>query len=90
MALTRTLARELGSHNICVNTLAPGLTLSETLLEQQPQLVAEARERVPRTRSIPRDQVPEDMIGALLFLASPASDFVTGQTILVDGGQLNT
>ena len=90
VALTRTLARELGPHNICVNTLAPGLTLSETLLEQQPQFVAVAREPAAKTRSIPRDQAPEDLIGALLFLASPASDFVTGQTILVDGGQLNT
>ena len=90
VALTRTLARELGPHNICVNTLAPGLTLSETLIEQQPQFVAAAREPAARMRSIQRDQVPEDLIGALLFLASPASDFVTGQTILVDGGQLNT
>lgn len=89
VAFTRALSRELGPHNICVNTLAPGLTLSDSILANE-EHVAFARDRVVASRAIRRDGHPEDLIGALLFLASPDSDFVTGQTIAVDGGSINT
>ncbi len=89
-ALTRTLARELGEHDVCVNMLSPGFTLSDTLVAGNPALVGAAKAPSVATRSLHRDMYPEDLVGALLFLASEASAFVTGQTLLVDGGQLNT
>ncbi|GAA1316912.1 SDR family NAD(P)-dependent oxidoreductase [Pseudonocardia xinjiangensis] len=89
-ALTRTLARELGEHGVVVNMLSPGFTLSDTVVKDNPGLVDVARAGVA-TRSIHRDMYPDDLVGALLFLASEASGgFLTGQTLLVDGGQLNT
>ncbi|HEY1365007.1 MAG TPA: SDR family oxidoreductase [Xanthobacteraceae bacterium] len=90
MALTRALARELGEHGIRVNTLAPGFTLSETVQAENPGHVATARERAVQSRSLRRDEHPVDLLGALVFLASSDSDFVTGQTIAVDGGNVNT
>jgi NAD(P)-dependent dehydrogenase (short-subunit alcohol dehydrogenase family) len=90
-ALTRTLARELGEHNVVVNMLSPGFTLSDTVVNDNPGLVDVARAPSVATRSIHRDMYPDDLVGALLFLASDASGgFLTGQTLLVDGGQLNT
>jgi len=88
-AFTRALSRELGEHGICVNTLAPGLILSDSVLENDEHL-EKARDKVVQSRAIKRDGYPEDLIGALLFLASSDSDFVTGQTIAVDGGSINT
>ena len=90
MAMTRALARELGEHGIRVNTLAPGFTLSDTVMTENPGHVATARERAVQSRSLKRDEQPEDLLGALVFLASADSDFVTGQTIMVDGGNVNT
>ena len=90
MAFTRALARELGEHGIRVNTLAPGFTLSDTVMAQNPGHVASARERAVASRSLKRDETPADLLGALVFLASADSDFVTGQTIAVDGGNVNT
>jgi NAD(P)-dependent dehydrogenase (short-subunit alcohol dehydrogenase family) len=90
MAMTRALARELGEHGIRVNTLAPGFTLSETVMRENPGHVATARERAVQARSLHRDEHPQDLLGALVFLASADSDFVTGQTIAVDGGNVNT
>jgi NAD(P)-dependent dehydrogenase (short-subunit alcohol dehydrogenase family) len=89
VSFTRALARELGAHNICVNTLAPGLILSETGLENTAHL-DDARAPVIASRSIKRDGYPEDLLGALIFLASSDSDFMTGQTLAVDGGSINT
>ena len=89
VSLTRALSRELGQHGICVNTLAPGLTLSDSILENQPHLDM-AAEKVLASRALKRHGRPGDLIGAVLFLASPDSDFVTGQTIAVDGGSINT
>ncbi|MFL9811832.1 glucose 1-dehydrogenase [Stutzerimonas sp. VN223-3] len=87
LALTRALARELGDHGIAVNTLAPGLVLSEGVVAN-----AEMRERltapVIASRAIKRDQMPEDLIGPLLFLASDDSAFMTGETVVVDGGSV--
>jgi NAD(P)-dependent dehydrogenase (short-subunit alcohol dehydrogenase family) len=90
MAFTRALARELGEHGIRVNTLAPGFTMSDTVMAQNPGHVASARERAVASRSLKRDETPADLLGALVFLASADSDFVTGQTIAVDGGNVNT
>jgi NAD(P)-dependent dehydrogenase (short-subunit alcohol dehydrogenase family) len=89
VAFTRALSRELGAHNICVNSLAPGLTLSDSI-QANTEHVAFARDRVVASRAIQRDGYPADLVGALIFLASSDSDFVTGQTIAVDGGSINT
>jgi NAD(P)-dependent dehydrogenase (short-subunit alcohol dehydrogenase family) len=90
MAFTRALARELGEHGIRVNTLAPGFTLSDTVVAENPGHVQTARERAIASRALRRDETPQDLLGALIFLASADSDFVTGQTIAVDGGNVNT
>jgi NAD(P)-dependent dehydrogenase (short-subunit alcohol dehydrogenase family) len=90
MALTRALARELGTHGIRVNTLAPGFTMSDTVISENPGHVQTARERAVQSRSLQRDEHPADLLGALVFLASADSDFVTGQTLAVDGGNVNT
>jgi NAD(P)-dependent dehydrogenase (short-subunit alcohol dehydrogenase family) len=90
MAFTRALARELGEHGIRVNTLAPGFTLSDTVVSENPGHVETARERAVQARSLRRDEHPQDLLGALVFLASADSDFITGQTLAVDGGNVNT
>jgi NAD(P)-dependent dehydrogenase (short-subunit alcohol dehydrogenase family) len=83
IGMTRALARELGPYNIGVNAIAPGLTASETAAP----LIAETDLRGQvQARSFKRVEVPEDIVGALLFLASSDSDFVSGQTLVVDGG----
>jgi NAD(P)-dependent dehydrogenase (short-subunit alcohol dehydrogenase family) len=90
LAMTRALSRELGEHGIRVNTLAPGFTMSETVVAENPGHVATARDRAVQSRALHRDEHPQDLVGALVFLASADSDFVTGQTIAVDGGNVNT
>jgi NAD(P)-dependent dehydrogenase (short-subunit alcohol dehydrogenase family) len=87
MAMTKALARELGDDNICVNALAPGLVMSEGI-ERSAEWSPERRQRIINSRCIKRTQVPDDLVGAMLFLASPDSDFITGQTIVVDGGEV--
>ncbi|HZP75896.1 MAG TPA: glucose 1-dehydrogenase [Pseudolabrys sp.] len=89
VAFTRALSRELGSHGIAVNTLAPGLILSDTGLTNTAHL-EQARARVIESRAFKRDGYPEDLTGALVFLASSDSNFMTGQTLAVDGGSINT
>ncbi len=89
LSITRCLSREVGQWGICVNTVAPGLTVSETVMAQQPEFMEMVRVPTNKSRSIQRDERPEDLVGTVIYLASPASDFVTGQTILVDGGSLN-
>jgi NAD(P)-dependent dehydrogenase (short-subunit alcohol dehydrogenase family) len=89
VAFTRALARELGSHNICVNTLAPGLIMSDTGVTNTAH-IEESRQKVIQSRALKRDGFPEDLTGSLVFLASAESDFMTGQTIAVDGGSINT
>ena len=86
--LTRTLSRELGPDNICVNTLSPGLIMSDSITANSEHLDA-VRDRVLKSRALERDGFPRDLIGALLFLCSAASDFVSGQTLAVDGGSVN-
>jgi NAD(P)-dependent dehydrogenase (short-subunit alcohol dehydrogenase family) len=84
IAMTRALAREVGNDGICVNTLAPGLTASEGLVGTRHW--NEMRDIIINARSLKRDERPEDLIGALIFLASSDSDFMTGQCLVVDGG----
>ncbi len=83
IGFTRTLAREVGDDNINVNVLAPGNTLSE---DNPSAETIRLRQSSAGLRSLKRVQVPRDVVGAMLFLASPLSDFITGQTINVDGG----
>jgi NAD(P)-dependent dehydrogenase (short-subunit alcohol dehydrogenase family) len=87
VALTRALAREVGKDRIGVNCIAPGLTLSEGV-KANPTYTEAFRSANTATRAIPRDAQPTDMLGALLFLCSPDSEFITGQTIVVDGGSV--
>ena len=85
VALTRSLAREVGDANICVNTIAPGYTETE-YLKENPQDSSEVTKAIIATRCIKRSETPEDLLGTIVFLASDDTDFVTGQTIVVDGG----
>lgn len=83
IGFTRTLAREIGGDNIQVNCLAPGSTLSE---ENPSEEILRFRQASVQNRALKRVQLPQDLVGAMLFLASSFSDFMTGQTISVDGG----
>ena len=84
IAMTRGLARELGKDGITVNSLAPGFTLSENVVKQADHMRNGDRTRA--TRAIPRDETPEDLVGTVSFLASDDAAFITGQTLVVDGG----
>ena len=84
IAMTRGPARELGKDGITVNSLAPGFTLSENVAKDAAHV--QQGERTRLTRAIPRDETPEDLVGAVSFLASADAAFITGQTLVVDGG----
>jgi 3-oxoacyl-[acyl-carrier protein] reductase len=83
LGISRVLARELGTDNIRVNTIAPGNTLSED--DPTPEIVA-IREAAIAARSLKRLQTPTDLVGAVLFLLSDDAAFITGQMLVVDGG----
>ena len=83
VGITRSLAREVGEFGICVNAIAPGLVEHEG--QNAPKLLTELQ---LKARSIKRLETPEDLLGVLIYLASPDSDFVTGQTLVVDGGSV--
>lgn len=83
IGFTRTLAREVGEDNINVNAIAPGSTLSE---DNPSDEVLKMRGARVGDRCLKRVQLPRDLVGTMLFLASPLSDFMTGQTVAVDGG----
>lgn len=85
LGMTRSLARELGDDKICVNTIAPGSTMSENVLKRQ-NWMGGGPEQAVQSRALKRLEVPEDLVGACIFLASSESDFITGQTLVVDGG----
>lgn len=85
IAMTRSLARELGAQGIRVNCMAPGFTLSEGVKANE-QFTPAVTGGIAAMRAIPRDQLPDDLVGTLIYLCSKDSDFVTGQTIAVDGG----
>lgn len=87
VAMTRSLARELGDAGIRVNTLAPGLTASENTLANPAWQGAVGANNIA-SRAIKREVTPEDLCGTLVYLASAESDFVTGQVIVVDGGSV--
>jgi NAD(P)-dependent dehydrogenase (short-subunit alcohol dehydrogenase family) len=83
IGFTRSMAKELGDYNINVNTIAPGFTLTEASLS----LIENANKYGVDRGAIKRSSSAEDIVGTALYLASYASDFVTGQTIVVDGGK---
>jgi NAD(P)-dependent dehydrogenase (short-subunit alcohol dehydrogenase family) len=85
IGITRSLAREVGGDGICVNVIAPGSTMSENVLARSNWKGGNADATV-QTRAIKRHEEPQDLVGACIFLASGESDFVTGQTMVVDGG----
>ena len=86
VAFTRALAKELGKDGIHVNCVAPGFTMSKGV-EEHPEVVQALRDVSVAARTIQRDQLPEDVVGAVVFLCTPAADFITGQTMVIDGGQ---
>jgi 3-oxoacyl-[acyl-carrier protein] reductase len=84
VGLTRALARELGPHNICVNTLTPDyIAFDRDYDNRQPDMAP----TLAAQRAFAREQQPEDMVGTLLYLIGPGSDFVTGQNVWVNGGR---
>lgn len=83
VGLTRAMARELGPHGIAVNTITPDyIPHNEEYASARPEVDVAIRAR----RAFSRTQVPEDLLGTLIYLMSPMSDFVTGQNIWVNGG----
>lgn len=84
-AITKALAKELGGDGILVNGIAPGFTLSDGVMANPVQL-EKLKEISLQARVIQRDQVPSDLVGAAVYFASADSAFVTGQTLVVDGG----
>jgi NAD(P)-dependent dehydrogenase (short-subunit alcohol dehydrogenase family) len=85
VALTRALAKELGASGILVNALAPGFTLSEGVLAHSDHFSSPI-ETAHLGRALTRHEVPSDLAGAVRFLVGPAAAFITGQTLVVDGG----
>ena len=85
VAMTRAVAKEVGADGILVNTVAPGFTMSDGVLANQVQ-VDQLQEISLKARLIQRDQFPSDIVGAVAFFCSPDADFVTGQSLVVDGG----
>lgn len=85
IALTRAAARELGPERVRVNAIAPGLIMTDNLRDH-PSYRGAVVDAIVSGRAIQREAVPEDVVGTMLYLVSPQSEFVTGQTIVVDGG----
>ena len=87
VAMTRALARELGPDRITVNAVAPGLILSDTV-QANPDITAFQETAIMQARSLKRDAFPDDVEGTVVFLASDDSAFMSGQTLIVDGGSV--
>jgi NAD(P)-dependent dehydrogenase (short-subunit alcohol dehydrogenase family) len=86
VALTRALAREVGKDDVLVNCVAPGFTISAGV-EAHPEVIEKLRDVSVAARTLQRDQIPADVVGAVVFLCGPGSEFITGQTMVIDGGQ---
>jgi 3-oxoacyl-[acyl-carrier protein] reductase len=87
IGFTRSLAREVGDDNICVNAVTPGFTESASqMASSTPEYLDQAKRRY-QARAVKRSQTPMDLVGTVLFLMSDASNFITGQTLNVDGGE---
>jgi NAD(P)-dependent dehydrogenase (short-subunit alcohol dehydrogenase family) len=84
--MTRCLARELGEFNITVNAVAPGLTSSESVIKSE--FLQQVKPVAIQSRPLKRDQMPEDLVGAVLFLCAPENRCITGQTIVVNCGSV--
>lgn len=88
VAMTKALAKELGDDGILVNCIAPGFTITDGVQENPSGVDFEMLGRISvAARTIKRDQTPDDIVAAAVFLCSPGSAFVTGQTMVIDGGQ---
>jgi NAD(P)-dependent dehydrogenase (short-subunit alcohol dehydrogenase family) len=85
IAMTRAVAKEVGGDGVLVNTVAPGFTMSDGVLANQVQ-VDQLQEVSLTARLVQRDQYPQDIVGAVAFFCSPDADFITGQSLVVDGG----
>jgi len=85
IAMTRAIAKEVGADGILVNTVSPGFTMSDGVLAN-PVQVEKLQEISLKARLIQRDQFPGDIVGAVAFFCSPDADFITGQSLVVDGG----
>ena len=85
LGITRSLAREVGGDGIRVNAIAPGSTMSENVKARSNWMGGDPAATMA-TRAIKRHEEPDDLVGACIFLSSGESDFVTGQTLVVDGG----
>ena len=83
VGLSRSLAREFGAEGVCVNIVAPGVTLTAEAKKDLPQSI---QDNAITARCLKREGHAQDITGAVFFLASPDADFITGQTIIVDGG----
>jgi len=88
IAFSKTLAREMARSGVTVNVVCPGLTETPLVQEIRAQSEKNAKVMEAITRAIPLGRIgqPEDIAGAVVYLASPAADFVTGQTLSVSGG----
>jgi NAD(P)-dependent dehydrogenase (short-subunit alcohol dehydrogenase family) len=85
VAMTRAVAKEVGADGILVNTVSPGFTMSDGVLAN-PVQVEKLQEISLKARLVQRDQYPSDIVGAVAFFCSPDADFITGQSLVVDGG----
>lgn len=85
VSMTRSLATELGDHGVLVNSVAPGFTLSDGV-QKNSELSSRSSEFSIKGRALKRSMMPDDVVGAVAFFAGPDSAFITGQTLVVDGG----
>jgi NAD(P)-dependent dehydrogenase (short-subunit alcohol dehydrogenase family) len=86
VSFTRALAKELGSDGVLVNCVAPGFTMSDGV-QENPAVIDALRDVSIAARTLQRDQQPDDIVGAVVFLCGPGAEFITGQTVVIDGGQ---
>jgi len=83
IGMSNSMARELGPDGITVNAVQPGGTFTEIPRET---ITTEGKARLIASQCIPREEVPMDLVGLVMFLSTPAAEFITGQTIACDGG----